>query len=155
MATQPPADQHYGPTETKLVLRSLNFTRASEAQRIKAAASEGGQVVALRLLYGPVTVDSVTGGADGNTKVDFGIRIRLEGDFLTFDAIFEGYNLYAGALPKGQSEKELGEATANAVAPYIQEIVAYVTGRAGINPIIVPLSGEVLSIAAEAKGEKA
>ena len=147
MAVQPPADQQ-GPSETKVILRSLNFTRASEAQR-KALGVGGGQLIELRMFYGPVIVEAVKLGADGNTTVDFGIRIRMEGDFLTFDASFEGYLLYVGALPEGQGEAELRKATANSVASYIQEIVAYVTGRSGISPLIPPLGGEMLRIEAE------
>ena len=149
MASQPPAAQHplY---ETKLILRSLNFTRASEAQRIATGA---GGIVSLQLLYGPVSVESVTVEADGNTKVDFVIRIRMEGDFLTFDASFEGYNKFLGAQFAGAEAEQAPQAVAGACAPYIQEIVAYVTGRAGINPIIPPLGGEVLRILPE--GEQA
>ena len=144
MAAQPPAAQHR-PSETKLILRSLNFARVSEAQRL-ARAVAANQVIDMRLFYGPVTIESVSDGADGNVKVDFAIRLRMEGDFLTLDVGFEGYVIFVGTDLAGVEAQQQSQAVAEVCAPYIQEIVAYVTGRAGINPVIVPIGGEAVRI---------
>lgn len=53
---------------------------------------------------------------------------------------FAGYELFQGDYEDAKvNTDEFKQAMAEHISPYLQEVLAYITGRAGISPLIVPL----------------
>ncbi len=136
------------PTETKLYIRSLNLNRGTEEDRARSPALDA------RLLYGPLSIDKIE-RSDDSTRVHFLIRLTLESDWLTIIAAFQGFQVYTGSHTDDQvRSQDFGTTIADGAASYIQEIVAYITGRSGINPLILPLTGGQFTLLREEQGEE-
>lgn len=134
-------------TETKVYIRSLNITRGSEAERLRGP----GRLEA-RLLYGPISIEKVD-HSDDSTQVHFLVRLTLDSDWLSITAAFGGHQIYPEAYSDDRIRTESFLRTiAGGVAPYVQEIIANLTGRLGINPIIIPIGGDQVTIL-EGRGE--
>ena len=137
-------------TETKFYIKSLDFNRATEEERMRM-----GGIVDARIFYGPLSVEKVEPLGD-ETKVSYILRFKFESTLMNLAADFAGYVIFPGT----HTEKDLEtvafkQELARGVNPYMQEVIAYITGRAGISPLIIPLEGRVSLHEAEPEAQEA
>ena len=119
-------------SEVKFHLLAVNFHR--DKSLLKA--------IDARVRFGPFEIGDVVSESDrGETTINFEVSIKLDSDPLDFDARFGGYALFPLAeLPADPQSELIQRSLSVAIAPYVIEFCANLTGRSGINPLILPLT---------------